>query len=157
VTFRVPTAAAMVALGEALGARLAAGDLVVLTGELGAGKTTMIRGIVKGAGSGARVRSPSFVRLVEYDGPVRICHFDLYRAEGADPAWADTLAETAGDDAIALVEWGERIAALLPAERFEVEIDFDGEGRLVGIHGTAGAFEARLAGLAAHGSEVEHG
>jgi tRNA threonylcarbamoyladenosine biosynthesis protein TsaE len=147
----------MAALGEAFGARLAPGDLVVLTGDLGAGKTTMIRGIVKGAGSGARVRSPSFVRLIEYDGPVRICHFDLYRAEGADPAWADTLAEAAGDDAIALVEWGERIAAVLPDERFEVEIAFDGEGRLVGIRGTAGELEERLRGLAGRGSEVELG
>jgi tRNA threonylcarbamoyladenosine biosynthesis protein TsaE len=147
----------MVALGEALGARLAAGDLVALTGDLGAGKTTMIRGIVRGTGSGARVRSPSFVRLIEYDGPVRLCHFDLYRVETADPAWADTLAEAAGDDAITLVEWGERIAALLPEERFEVEIDFDGEGRSVRIRGTTGALEKRIGGLSAPGSEAEGG
>ena len=137
----------MVSLGASIGRSLRAGDVVVLTGELGAGKTTLIRGIVRGTGSPARVRSPSFIRMVEYEGPVRILHLDLYRVETADPEWASTLAESAGEDAIVLLEWGERIAEVLPAERWEIAIDFEGEGRRVSLSATAPALEARIGAL----------
>lgn len=138
----------MVAFGEAFGRALRAGDVVVLTGELGAGKTTLIRGIVCGTGSTARVRSPSFIRMVEYDGPVRVLHLDLYRVERADPEWESTLAESAAEEAIVLLEWGERIAGLLPRERFEIAIDFDGQARRVTVSATGGGPGERLRALA---------
>lgn len=149
MTVRIPSAEAMVSFGEALGRVLAPGDVVALTGDLGAGKTTMIRGIVRGAGSQARVRSPSYVRLTEYAGPVTIYHFDLYRVEAADPEWSATLAEVAGDDGIALIEWGERIVEYLPAERIEVAIGFEGEARRVSISATAPGAQMRIEGALA--------
>lgn len=107
------------AAGEQFGERLAPGDLVLLTGDLGAGKTTFVRGLMRGVGSPAHVASPTFQLVRVYPGRVQIAHVDLYRLEdGAD--LVDLGLEELLDQGAVVVEWGDRLeapeAALLSIE-----------------------------------------
>jgi tRNA threonylcarbamoyladenosine biosynthesis protein TsaE len=94
--------------GADLGRRLRAGDVVLLTGELGAGKTTFVRGVARGAGSTADVASPTFQLVRIYPGPVQLAHVDLYRIENDSELAGLGLDELAEEGAV-LVEWGERL------------------------------------------------
>jgi tRNA threonylcarbamoyladenosine biosynthesis protein TsaE len=107
------------AAGEEFGQRLARGDLVLLKGDLGAGKTTFVRGLTRGVGSPAHVASPTFQLVRVYPGPVQVAHVDLYRLEdGAD--LSDLGLEELLDQGAVVVEWGDRLeapgAALLSIE-----------------------------------------
>lgn len=107
------------AAGEQFGERLAPGDLVLLKGDLGAGKTTFVRGLMRGVGSPAHVASPTFQLVRVYPGRVQIAHVDLYRLEdGAD--LVDLGLEELLDQGAVVVEWGNRLeapeAALLSIE-----------------------------------------
>lgn len=96
------------AAGEELGRRLSKGDLVLLKGELGAGKTTFVRGIARGIGSPAPVASPTFQLVRIYPGRVQLAHVDLYRLEtGAE--LRDLGLEELLDAGAVVVEWGERL------------------------------------------------
>lgn len=97
------------AAGERLGTRLRVGDVVLLTGELGAGKTTFVRGVARGAGSPAAVASPTFQLVRVYPGRVRLAHVDLYRIEDGAELGDLGLDELAGEGAV-LVEWGDRLS-----------------------------------------------
>ena len=107
------------AIGEELGRRLRKGDLVLLKGELGAGKTTFVRGMARGAGSAAAVASPTFQLLRIYPGRLQLAHVDLYRIENST-ALADIGLDELADDGAVVVEWGDRIevpdAALIEIE-----------------------------------------
>jgi tRNA threonylcarbamoyladenosine biosynthesis protein TsaE len=107
------------AAGEVLGRRLRQGDIVLLTGELGAGKTTFVRGVTRGAGSGAPVASPTFQLVRVYPGPTQLAHVDLYRIESPSELAGLGLEELADEGAV-VVEWGERLrvkdAALIHIE-----------------------------------------
>jgi tRNA threonylcarbamoyladenosine biosynthesis protein TsaE len=109
------------AVGAALGALLRAGDVVLLQGELGAGKTTLTQGLARGAGSDELVNSPTFILVNEYRGRVKIYHADLYRLEDPDEVWALDLPGATLDGAL-VVEWPERGADALPAEHLLVRI-----------------------------------
>ncbi len=96
------------AAGEALGGRLRRGDVVLLTGDLGAGKTTLVRGIARGAGSDAPVASPTFQLVRVYPGRVQLAHVDLYRID--NPAeLAELGLEELADQGAVVVEWGDRL------------------------------------------------
>jgi len=116
-----------------LGARLApaarAGDLVCLRGDLGAGKTQFVRGLVRGLGGNARaVSSPTFVLLNVYDsGRLAVYHLDAYRVGGADDFEAIGFTELLGQGGVVVVEWADRVESLLPRERIEVRISATGE------------------------------
>jgi tRNA threonylcarbamoyladenosine biosynthesis protein TsaE len=102
------SAAETEAMGEELGKRLRIGDVVLLTGELGAGKTTFVRGVARGAGSVAPVASPTFQLVRVYPGRIQLAHVDLYRVEH-DTELADLgLEELAGQGAV-VIEWGDRL------------------------------------------------
>ena len=106
------TETASAAETEALAARLAAslrpGDVVLVSGELGAGKTTFVRGAARALGVGVPVTSPSFTIARRYeDGPVPISHLDLYRLDGLDGEEPELLADELAGDRIAFVEWPE--------------------------------------------------
>ena len=94
-------------LGQALGAGLAAGDVVLLTGPLGAGKTRFVAGLARGLDVKARVRSPSFAIVNQYRGQLPLLHVDLYRLEGR--AAEDLGLEEQLDESVLVVEWGERL------------------------------------------------
>jgi len=107
------------AAGEALGRDLVQGDLLLLAGDLGAGKTTFVRGVARGAGSSAHVASPTFQLVRVYEGRIQLAHVDLYRIEGAGELGDLGLDELLDQGAV-LVEWGDRLdapeAALLSIE-----------------------------------------
>jgi len=102
------SAAETEAEGEELGRDLQAGDLILLTGPLGAGKTTFVRGLARGAGSDALVASPTFQLVRIYPGRVQLAHVDLYRVKAAGEL-ADLGLDELIDEGAVVVEWGDRI------------------------------------------------
>ena len=116
-----PTPAATHALGVALAGVLRPGDVVSLAGPLGAGKTRLVQGIAAGLEVGGRVTSPTFVLVRRHAGRVPLVHCDAYRLERVgDLARLDD--DVLAPDVITCVEWGDAVAAALPAERLEVAI-----------------------------------
>jgi tRNA threonylcarbamoyladenosine biosynthesis protein TsaE len=105
--------------GRRLGERLRAGDVVLLTGDLGAGKTTFVRGVARGISSSAPVASPTFQLVRVYPGRVQLAHVDLYRIESNGEVSGLGLEELADQGAV-IIEWGDRIdvpaAALIEIE-----------------------------------------
>ncbi|HSQ59851.1 MAG TPA: tRNA (adenosine(37)-N6)-threonylcarbamoyltransferase complex ATPase subunit type 1 TsaE [Acidobacteriota bacterium] len=112
------------ALGRYLGTILRSGDWVALRGELGAGKTTLVAGIVEGIHPGARGRSPTYVLVEVYGEGPRIVHADLYRL--GTPEEYETLAldDLAAGDAVVLIEWADRAEDRLPDERLDVSLRY---------------------------------
>jgi tRNA threonylcarbamoyladenosine biosynthesis protein TsaE len=115
---------------EAIGARLArelvVGDVVAVSGELGSGKTTFVRGACRGLGVTAPVTSPTYTIGHRYEGDPDVSHLDLYRFTGISAAeWGDL--EPYFDGAIVFVEWPEAGAAGLPALRASVRLEHEGE------------------------------
>lgn len=131
----VDSPAAMVELGRLLGMRLRAGDVVLLSGELGAGKTTLMRGLGEGLGVRGPVTSPTFViarRHPSLVGGPDLIHADAYRLSSAGEFEDLDLAD---DQAVVCVEWGRDRAEQLSARRLEIDIETVGEGRTVRIAG----------------------
>jgi tRNA threonylcarbamoyladenosine biosynthesis protein TsaE len=102
------SAAETEALGEQLGGRLKAGDLVLLAGPLGSGKTTFVRGMARGTGSDAQVQSPTFTLVRVYPGRVQLAHVDLYRVK-ASGELADLGLDELLDQGAMVIEWGDRL------------------------------------------------
>ena len=115
-------------VGEHLGKRLQTGDVVLLTGELGAGKTTFVRGVTRGAGSAAPVASPTFQLVRVYAGRVQLAHVDLYRVEKLSEL-ADLGLEELAEQGAVVIEWGDRLE-LGSAALIEIE-HLGGERRLI--------------------------
>jgi tRNA threonylcarbamoyladenosine biosynthesis protein TsaE len=110
------------ALGEELGRDvLRAGDVVVLTGELGTGKTALAQGVGRGLAVLGPVVSPTFTLVREYEGRVRLCHVDVYRLERMQEIH-DLGIEEQLEESVTLIEWGEVAATALPPDRLEVRI-----------------------------------
>jgi len=121
------------AAGEELGRRLRPGDLVLLRGELGAGKTTFVRGIARGIGSAAPVASPTFQLVRIYPGRVQLAHVDLYRLEQGDDLRDLGLDELLDAGAV-VVEWGDRINKTVGADAAMISIEhLGGDRRLIRI------------------------
>lgn len=118
-------------LGEVLGTWLQPGDVVLLHGDLGAGKTTLTKGIARALGVQDTVSSPSFALVNEYVLPyLTLYHLDLYRLDDPDELESIGFTDlTSSDDAIAIVEWPERAGGLLPGRYLLVEVVYTGEGR----------------------------
>jgi tRNA threonylcarbamoyladenosine biosynthesis protein TsaE len=110
---------------------LAPGAVIALEGELGAGKTQFVRGLVKGlGGSGQQVTSPTFVLLNVYETPkMSVYHLDAYRTAGADDLEAVGFLELLDQKGLVVVEWASRIADLLPAETIRVQLAATGPRR----------------------------
>ncbi len=123
------------ALAAGLATRLAAGDVVTVSGELGSGKTTFVRGACTALGVRERVTSPTYTIGHRYHAALgEVSHLDLYRFQGVSSAeWGDL--EPYFDDAIAFVEWPEAGAEVLPPARFAVRLRHaEGARRVVSIH-----------------------
>ena len=119
--YRTSSEEETVALGERLAAELPRSGVVLLIGNLGAGKTTLARGIVSGRGAPAEeVTSPTFTLVHEY--AANLYHIDLYRLDEAREVAALGLEELFDGDALVLIEWGERFPQLWPAGRTEIRI-----------------------------------
>jgi len=113
--------------------KLRGGEIVALTGELGAGKTVIAKGIGKGLGVREEVLSPSFNYLLEYRGRVQLFHADLYRIDGPQAFRALGLDEYLDRGGVLLIEWAERVKDSLPPETIWIEItagEYDQERRI---------------------------
>jgi tRNA threonylcarbamoyladenosine biosynthesis protein TsaE len=114
-------------IGETIGADLRPGDVVLLSGELGAGKTLFVQGIARGLGFDSSVSSKSFVLLGEYPGRVKLYHADLYRLEDPDQV-AELALDEISSDGVLVVEWPERAGdRVLPEEHLRVDFEVTGE------------------------------
>jgi tRNA threonylcarbamoyladenosine biosynthesis protein TsaE len=131
------------ALGAALARALRPGDAICLYGPLGAGKSTLARGLIRALTTPDEdVPSPTFTLVQLYDGPdFPISHFDLYRLEQASEAEELGLDE-ALEEGAALIEWPQRLEGRLPADRLDIEIEIDAEGRIARLR-PHGAWKGR--------------
>lgn len=117
VTLHSASAAQTRRLGLALGALLQPGDMILLTGDLGAGKTTLTQGIGAGMGVTGVINSPTFTILKEYEGRMPLYHFDLYRIESPEEVYTLGFEDYFQGDGVSVVEWAERGEPEAPDER----------------------------------------
>jgi tRNA threonylcarbamoyladenosine biosynthesis protein TsaE len=110
------------AAGERLGRTLGAGAVVALSGELGAGKTCFVQGLVRGLGAAVNATSPTFVLVNQYQGRVPVYHVDAYRTESLTELVDLGLLEMFGGAGVTLVEWADKLATLLPPDVIHVHI-----------------------------------
>ncbi|PIS30614.1 tRNA (adenosine(37)-N6)-threonylcarbamoyltransferase complex ATPase subunit type 1 TsaE [Candidatus Saganbacteria bacterium CG08_land_8_20_14_0_20_45_16] len=124
-----------VALGIKIGRILKPNDVVCLTGELGAGKTTLIQGIAEGCGVKDYVTSPTFIIINEYQGRLPFFHFDLYRLNNAAEIADLGVVEYFTRGGVCVIEWAEKLAGLRPKNcqeiKIEIEVISEGERRIV--------------------------
>src|ERR671939_127362 len=119
-------------VGAAVAAELRPGDVVTVSGELGTGKTTFVRGACRGLGVEAPVTSPTYTIGHRYEGRVPVSHLDLFRfATVSPPEWGDL--EPYFDGAVVFVEWPEAAAGVLPPVRVAVRMSHAGSGRLIAL------------------------
>jgi tRNA threonylcarbamoyladenosine biosynthesis protein TsaE len=124
----LPGEAQLAALAASLADVVRAGDVIALSGDLGAGKTSFARGLIAALGWRGEVPSPTYTLVQNYDPPdvrVPVWHVDLYRLAGPDDADALGLFET---DAALVIEWPERLGGRLPAEALRLHIEGSGDG-----------------------------
>jgi tRNA threonylcarbamoyladenosine biosynthesis protein TsaE len=119
---RAGTANATRDIGAALAHVLQAGDAVVLTGELGAGKTTLVQGVARGLGIEDHISSPTFTLVKEYRGRLDLAHVDVYRLGRMQDVVELGLDELVADGAVLLVEWGDAVEELLGDDRLTIEL-----------------------------------
>lgn len=155
VSLALPSEAATAELGARLAALLRPGDIVALTGDLGAGKTALTRAVIQslplpdGGRAEEEVPSPTFTLVQTYErAPAPVWHFDLYRLSEPDEA-LELGFEEALAEGVVFIEWPDRLGALLPAERLDITLAYDatGDGRMAVLQGGVGWAE-RLRSLA---------
>jgi tRNA threonylcarbamoyladenosine biosynthesis protein TsaE len=153
-SLHLPDAAATEAAGGRLASTLSRGMIVSLSGELGTGKTTLVRGCLRALGWQGRVKSPTYTLVEHYPfSSIYFYHFDFYRF--ADPSEWETagLAEAFRRDSVCLVEWPERVGARLPAADLALELAYaardDGRGRDLALHARTEAGERCLSAIVA--------
>ncbi|MGT2767649.1 tRNA (adenosine(37)-N6)-threonylcarbamoyltransferase complex ATPase subunit type 1 TsaE [Streptococcus ictaluri] len=130
---------ALIRLGQKIGQKLVANDLLVLTGELGSGKTTLTKGIAKGLEITQMIKSPTYTIVREYEGRLPLYHLDVYRI-GDDPDSID-LDDFIFGDGVTVIEWGELLGEHVLSDYLEVILEKKDEGRQVRLvaHGPRGA------------------
>ena len=115
------------ALGRRIGAALEPGDFVALTGDLGAGKTVLVKAMAEGAEVPEPATSPTFALVNVYQGRVKLQHLDLYRVEKAsEELFALGFDDLLAEEAATVVEWAERAGAALPADRLDISLEHAG-------------------------------
>lgn len=127
VLLRSDSPARTVSFGRRLAPLLAAGDVAVLTGDLGAGKTCLVKGVAEGLGIEGRVTSPTFNILLAHAGRLTLNHFDLYRLEREEQLEDIDFWGTLESGGVSFIEWGDRFPGALPADRLDVSLRIDGD------------------------------
>ena len=127
-TFISNSVAETIAAGRAYGRNAAKGNVFALTGDLGAGKTQFVKGVVSGLGSGAEVTSPTFVLVHEYeDGRLPVYHFDFYRLDNSEAVLRLGFDDYVFGDGVSLIEWADRYPALIPNDAKWLVFELKGE------------------------------
>ncbi len=129
MTFETKNTEETIDLGKRLGAVLTKGAIIGFFGDLGSGKTTMIKGIAQGLGVKDLVKSPSFVIVTEYQGRFPVYHIDLYRIAKTDELLEIGFEQYLYGDGVALVEWAERARDLLPTKTIKVQIEITSQNQ----------------------------
>ena len=114
-------------LGRAIGEQARAGDVYLLAGPLGAGKTCLTQGIAWGLGVAGYARSPTFVLMTRYQGRLTLYHVDLYRIDQAQEAWDLGLEEQLYGDGVCAVEWADRAEEVFPQDSLWIALDYGRE------------------------------
>lgn len=129
--------------GENLGSILKPGDIISLTGDLGAGKTTLTKSIGKGLGVEDYITSPTFTLINEYKGRLNLYHFDVYRLEGPIDLYDLGFEEYIYSNGVSIIEWGDKIKEILPEERINIQIEKSVEldERIIYLYGEGERFK----------------
>lgn len=114
-------------VGTELGEKLQPNTVIALRGDLGAGKTTLVKGIARGLDIEEEITSPTFVIISEYPGRLPLFHMDLYRISGVDEFLDLGAEELFYSGGITVIEWGERVRNILPADCIHITIAFDSD------------------------------
>ncbi len=123
-----------IALGRTLGGKTDSGTLICLYGELGSGKTTLVKGIAEGLGITEKITSPSYLLMKKYGDELSLFHIDLFRINSPDEAIEVGIDDHLIDpEGVVAVEWAERIKKILPEDRIDVRLQFEGEKRKIKI------------------------
>jgi tRNA threonylcarbamoyladenosine biosynthesis protein TsaE len=130
-------------IGELVGSMLTRGDIIALAGELGAGKTTLVRGMAQGMGiEGSEVASPSFTLVNEYEGPLPLYHIDLYRLDDEEDLLGIDYEEYIRGDGAVVIEWADRIPRAVPAESLWIRLRYlDDERREITLQAFGDRYE----------------
>ncbi len=144
-TFHTHTPEETEMLGEQIGRALKPGTVVALIGELGAGKTTLTKGIARGLGVTDLVHSPTFTLIHEHKGRIPVYHFDLYRLETQGEMEDIGYEGYFYGDGVAVIEWAEKIPAIIPEDRLEIRISEDDSRRRFDLQATGPKSEEVLA------------
>ena len=141
----LPDAAATRRLGEALAAGAAPGRVLHLSGDLGSGKTSLVRGMLRALGHVGRVKSPSYALVEPYSlSSINFYHFDFYRFRNASEWLSSGFQEYFNPGAVCVVEWPERAGGLLPPPDLHLRLEFAGEARSATLQARSGAGESWL-------------
>ena len=127
VTLQTRSADETRAVGEALATLLEPGDVVSLTGDLGAGKTAFVQGAARGLGVRGPVVSPTFTLVRQYRGAVPVYHLDVYRLDRIQDVLDLGFEELLDEEGVVFIEWGDAIDALLPEDHLRIELVLPGD------------------------------
>ncbi len=126
--FRCAEPTQMTQLGERIGALLKPGAILALRGGLGAGKTTLTKGLARGLRIGEEITSPTFTLISEYDGPIPLYHMDAYRLSGAEEFLELGVQDLLYGKGICVIEWSERVSEALPEDVIRIDIMNETDG-----------------------------
>jgi tRNA threonylcarbamoyladenosine biosynthesis protein TsaE len=148
VDLKLPDAAATARFGAALSRGVEPGRVLHLTGDLGTGKTTLVRGLLRALGVHGAVKSPTYTWVEPYElSRLDLYHFDLYRFGDRTEWLTSGLREYFRPDAFCIVEWPEKAGSLLPPPDLSVALSYDGEARQARVDSRSPAGEAWLSSL----------
>lgn len=136
------------ALGYKIGTALCGGEIIAMTGDLGAGKTTLTKSLAKGLGIEDYITSPTFTIVNEYSGRVKLFHFDVYRISDIEEMYDLGYEEYFFSDGVCIIEWSNLIEEILPEERINIDIVYiDENSRQITVSGSGQRFDDLIKGL----------
>ena len=136
MTFETNSPEETKAVARKIASLLRPGDLIAYRGGMGAGKTTFTAGLAQGLGSSAWVSSPTFALVHEYNGPLPLCHFDMFRVTTLDDLWSTGFFDYLEGGAVLAVEWSENIRDALPQAHITVDFTMgEGDRRIITVTG----------------------